>query len=144
MNKQRISQTLTAQGHALIQATHPTTLMFTTESRLTATGDCIVAVAADKTLASLSGEFKDALKKPGAKLTITMQADNETEQIAAFGSPKLILMHPTDMVIRKSSFVCSRTLAAYANRAASDLSRRFVEKLKNPKQKVKITLTVES
>jgi hypothetical protein len=34
-------------------------------------------------------------------------------------------------------------LAIQADKAACDLSRRLVEKLENPKQKVKITLTVK-
>jgi len=52
------------------------------------------------------------------------------------------LTHPTDMIIRKSNYICSRTLAIQAGKAACDLSRKLVEKLKNPKQKVKITMNV--
>ncbi|MBM4400405.1 MAG: DUF371 domain-containing protein, partial [Crenarchaeota archaeon] len=55
-------------------------------------------------------------------------------------SPQLTLSHPTDMVIRKSDYVCNRTLAVHADKAAQDLSRELVEKLRNPQQKVKITL----
>ena len=46
------------------------------------------------------------------------------------------------MVIRKSDYVCERTLAVGADKAANDLSRALVEKLKNPKQEVRISLTV--
>jgi hypothetical protein len=53
-----------------------------------------------------------------------------------------VLTHPTDVVVRKSDYFCSRTLAVRADKAASDLSRELVEKLKNPKQETKITLTV--
>jgi len=72
-----------------------------------------------------------------------IEADNLKEVVSAFGSPKLILSHPTDMVVRKSSYVCDRTLAVKADKAACDLSRKLVEKLRNPRQKVKITLTVK-
>ena len=72
-----------------------------------------------------------------------IEADNVKEVVSAFGSPKLILSHPTDMVVRKSSYVCDRTLAVKADKAAWDLSRKLVEKLRNPEQKVKITLTVK-
>lgn len=116
--------------------------MFTKEEDLSETGDCIVAVAADKAVANLSPQFKDALRKPNAKLTITFKVDGLHEQIIAFGSPKLILTHPTDMVIRKSNYICSRTLAIHADKAAIDLSRELVQKLKRAKQKVKITLSV--
>ena len=128
--------------HENIQATHKTTLEFTKDTHLSKKGDCIVAVAADKALADLTADFKEKLRKPHAKLTITIEVDGISEQVNARGSPQLILTHLTDMVIRKSDYVCSRTLAVHADKAAQDLSRDFVEKLKNPKQKVKITLAV--
>jgi hypothetical protein len=125
-----------------MQATHKTTLEFTKDGHLSKKGDCIVAVAADKALADLTAEFKENLRKPNAKLTITIEADGITGQVNAEGSPHLILTHPTDIVVRKSDYVSSRTLAVHADKAACDLSRDLVEKLKNPKQKVKITLAV--
>ena len=118
--------------------------MFTKDKHLSETGDCIIAVAADKAVADLSAEFKDKLRKPNAKLTILIEADDLKEQINAFGSPKLILSHPTDMVVRKSDYICNRTLAIRADKASNDLPREFIEKLKDPKQEVKITLIVES
>ena len=129
-------------GHESMQATHKTTFEFTKDPHLTKKGDCIVTVTADKALADLTPEFKEKLRKPNAKLTITIEADNITEQVNADGSPQLILTHAIDMVIRKSDYVDNRTLAVHADKAARDLSRDLVEKLKNPKQKVKITLEV--
>jgi hypothetical protein len=121
-------------------ATHKTTLEFTKDKHLSKKGDCIVAVAADKALADLNAEFKENLRKPHAKLTILIEAGGIIEQVNAYGSPRLILTHPTDIVIRKSDYVCNRTLAVHADKAAQDLSKALVEKLKNPQQKVKITL----
>jgi hypothetical protein len=116
--------------------------MFTKDTHLSENGDCIVAVAADKAVADLSPQFKTALKRSNAKLTVTIEAKGVVEQIAALGSPILILSHPTDVVLRKSSFISDRTLAVGADKASVDLSRQLVEKLKDPKQQVKITLTV--
>ena len=127
-------------GHRNIQATHKTTLEITKDKHLTKRGDCIVAVAADRALSDLSAEFKETLRKTNAKLTITIEVDGITEQIDAEGSPNLILAHPSDLVVRKSDYVCNRTLAIRADKAACDLSRELIEKLKNPQQKVKITL----
>jgi hypothetical protein len=129
-------------GHEKIQATHNTTLEFTKDKHLSKKGDCIVTVAADKALANLNSEFKEKLRKPHAKLSILIEVGGIIEQVAAQGSPQLILAHPTDMVIRKSDYVCNRTLAVHADKAAQDLPRNFVEKLKDPRQKVKITLEV--
>jgi hypothetical protein len=129
-------------GHENMMATHKTTLEFTKDTHLSKKGDCIVAVAAGKALADLSAEFKEKLRKPHAKLVILIEAGGVIEQVNAHGSPQLILTHPTDMVVRKSDYVCSRTLAVHADKAAQDLSKALVEKLKNPEQKVKITLEV--
>ena len=112
------------------------------EKQVSNTGDCIVAVAADKAALDLSKPFKDALKKPDAKLAIIIEAGGLTEQINASGSPKLILTHPTDIVIRKSDYISDRTLAIGADKSANDLSRELIEKLKNPKQKVKVTFVL--
>ena len=142
MSVKEAREGIAAFGHRNVQAIHPSTLMITKEKDLSAQGDCIVVLAADKAVADLSVEFKDKLKNSNAKLTIVIEADGLKEQIHAYGSPKLILTHPTDMVIRKSDYICSRTLAIKADKAANDLSRELIEKLKNPQQKTYITLIV--
>jgi uncharacterized protein len=133
-----------ALGHENIQAVHPTTLMLTKDMHLSQTGDCIVGVASDKAIDDLSIEFKNKLKNSNAKLTILMEVDDLKLQITESGSQKLILSHPNDLVIRKSDYICNRTLAIRADLSSNDLPREFIEKLKNPKQEVKITLTVQS
>jgi len=135
-------EVISGYGHANIQATHKTTFEFTKEKQLSKKGDCIIAVATDKAVADLSPKFKADLQRPKAKLTILIEAGEIAEQVQAHGSGQLILSHPTDAVIRKSEYVCSRTLAVRADKAANDLSRELAEKLKNPEQKVKITLII--
>lgn len=144
MPKSKVSEVIFGFGHANIQATHRATLEFTKDKHVSKNGDCILVVSVDKGLADLSDEFREKMREPRTKLTITIQADDVTEQIQAHGSPKLTLSHPDEMVIRKSDFASDRTLAVHADKAAKDLSRALVEKLKNPRQKVKITLTVQS
>ena len=116
--------------------------MFTKEKHLSKTGDCVVGVAADKAVADLNQKFKDTLRKSNAKLNIIIQVGGLTEQINASGSPKLILTHPIDIVIRKSDYICNRTLAIRADKSAKDLPRELAEKLKNPQQKINITLVL--
>ena len=118
--------------------------MFTKEKHVSKTGDCIIAVAADKAVADLSRELREKLKKPNAKLTIKIEADGLTQQINASGSSKLVLTNHTDMVIRRGDYVSDRTLAIHADKSSNDLPREFVEKLKNPEQKIKITLVVHA
>ena len=87
---------------------------------------------------------RKAQEKLGAQITIMIEAGELKETVKAKGSPQLQFTHPTDLVVRKSSYVCGRTLAIGADKAAIDFSRELVEKLKDPNQKVKVTLIVES
>ena len=142
MSAKETRENIVAFGHENIQAIHPSTLMFTKEKHLSKTGDCVVGVAADKAVADLSQTFKETLRKPNAKLTIIIEAGGLTEKINASGSPKLILTHPTDIVIRKSDYISDRTLAIHADKSSNDLPRELVEKLKDPRQKVNLTLVL--
>jgi len=137
-----VTEIILGYGHENIQATHKTTFEITKEAQLSRGGDCIIAVSANKTMTDFSSEFKENLRKEKAKIIILIEAGDAAEVVNAFGSPRLILTHRTDMVVRKSNYICNRTLAIQADKAACDLSRKLAEKLRNPKQKVKITLTV--
>lgn len=141
MSPKELQEVIVAFGHKNILAIHPSTLMFTKENHLKTTGDCIVGVNADKGLMDFNESFKEMLKKETSTLTINLQATGLTEKIHAYGSPKLFLTHPTDIVIRKSDFISDRTMAIHADKSSSDLSRQLVEKLKDPKQKIVITIS---
>ena len=138
-----ITEIIFAYGHKNIQAAHVSTLEITKEAQLSKKGNCIVAVSADKAVADLSPEFTENLRKENVRMTMLIEAGEVAEVVNAFGSQRLILEHPTDVVLRQSSYICSRTLAIRADKAACDLSRKLVEKLRNSEQKVKITLTVK-
>ena len=142
MRTSEVREVIFGCGHENIQAMHKTTLEFTKDIYLSKKGDCIDTIATDKAVADLNAEFKGKLRNPQAKLSVRIEVGELVEQINAHGSPQLILTHPIDMVIRKSGYVSNRTLAIHADKAAQDLPRDFVEKLKSPKQKIKITLEV--
>jgi uncharacterized protein len=139
-----VTVVFSARGHENIEATHKTTFEVTKETALTKRGDCIIAVESTKAAANLPFEFKEAARKEGAQITVTIEADELKETVKAKGSPQLQFTHPTDLVVRKSGYVCGRTLAIRADKAASDFSRKLVEKLKDPNQEVKVTLAVEN
>jgi len=136
-------EVIIARGHENILATNENTFEITKDTFLTKRGDCIIAVTADKSGKDLSEKFKRILKKPSSKLTIVIQAGRQREIVEAWGDPKLTLNHSTDLVVRKSNYVCDRTLGTRADKAAKNLSRLLVAKLKDAQQEVKITLTVE-
>ena len=140
----RVIEKINAHGHGDIRSIHETTFEITKEKTLTKRGDCIIAVGATKGARDLGLEFREAAKRKDAKITITVEAGGVKEVVKARGTPRLLLTHPTDLVVRKSDYVCDRTIAIRANKAASDLSRKLVEKLKNPSQKVTITLIAET
>jgi hypothetical protein len=140
----RTTEIIRARGHENITSRNRTTLEITKETHLTKRGDCIIAVAADKGAADLSPEFKQNAKNQHARITITIQAGTETERINAHGNPQLTFTHPHDLVIRKSDYTCSRTLAVHADKAAKDLAGTLVQRLRDPKQEVVITFTVDN
>jgi hypothetical protein len=138
-----VTVVFSARGHKNIEATHKTTFEVTREATLTKRGDCIIAVESTRAATNLPFEFKEAARKEGAQIKVTIEAGELKETVKAKGSPKLTFTHPTDLVVRKSDYVCGRTLAIRADKAASDFSRKLVEKLKAANQEVKVTLAVE-
>jgi hypothetical protein len=126
-------ETVKARGHKHVLGKHKTTFEVTKETHLTPGGDCIVGISADKSISELSEKFKSSLKSAGAKIEILLKIPGTglEEKVTAFGSHELTFTHPTDIVVRKSNFICPRTLAINANKAAADFSREFIEKLKN-------------
>jgi len=139
----KATELISAHGHRNVQSTNKTTFEITRENHLTKRGDCVIAVGATKGATDLNPRFKTVARNQSARITIKIEVDREEEIVTAWGNPRLSFTHPTDLVVRKSDYVCGRTLAIRADKAARDLSRKLVEKLRNPNQKVKITLTAE-
>jgi hypothetical protein len=139
-----INFVFSAYGHENVLATHETTIEITKEKFLTKRGSCIIAVGATKAASDLPFEFKEAARKKDSRITITIRANDLFEVVNAKGSPDLQFTHPTDLVIRKSAYVCGRTLAIKADKSSKDFSREFVEELKDSNQFVEIELLVQN
>ena len=134
---------LIAHGHVNIKSTNRTTFEITKETHLTPRGDCIIAVGANKGAIDLSPEFKQIARMPNTRIEVRIEVDGDSETVKAKVHPALTFSHLTDLVVRKSDYVCGRTLAIRADKAACDFSRKLVEKLRNPNQ-VEITLIAEA
>ena len=128
--------TFTAFGHPNILATHKTTLEITKDTELTEKGDCIVAVKADFSLQKIkevvnscgsNGKIKITLVVVGLKEEITTVVNN------AFSSDR-------EIVLRKSGFASERTLGIRTNKAAADLDREVIERLKSSSMAVSVTI----
>ncbi len=130
-------------GHENIRSNHQKTIEITKESHLTPQGDCIVGINATSSCADLPLELKEKLKNPGAKITFSIRVGEHEFVLEGKGHPDLILTHSEDIVIRKSDFICPRTLAIKCDKASDLLPREMVSLLQNPKTKGTFTITVD-
>jgi hypothetical protein len=122
-------------GHPMVRSMHPTTIEVTKDAHLTPRGDCIIGVRADKGLSELSSDVREAIVRKESRLLITVEVLQYTFLLKATGGPELTLESPSEMVIRKSTWISPRTLALNADAAARDIPRAIVESLRNPATK---------
>jgi hypothetical protein len=139
----RATEYICAHGHDLITAKHETTFEFTKDDFLTNRGDCIIAVGAKGTK-ELSEDFKRLASIDSAIITVRMEVDGINEIAVGQGKIELKFNHPTDMVARKSSYICPRTLMIRSNKSASDFDCEFIKRLRNSKSTVNIVIVVEA
>lgn len=128
-----------ARGHENVTSLHKSTFEITTDESLTLKGDCIVGVKSEITLDDLPEELKNMIKTDNQKIELFLESDNYSDKIVGYGSSKLTLDHPSDMVCRKSDFTCNRTLMINADKAARDLNKNLIDELKKG-SKLKVTI----
>jgi hypothetical protein len=121
--------TIHCRGNPCVTALHPTTREITSYADLTTRGDCIVGVAADMAAHDLPREVRDLLCRDDATVTARFLCGGDTVTVRGRGSSRMTLAHPSDMVFRKSGFVCDRTVAICTDSAARTLPRDFVAKI---------------
>lgn len=139
----KIIEELEAWGHRNITGKNRTTFEITKEKTVTQRGDCIVAVNSSKGPIDLNQSFKDLVQRNDVQITVVLRINNLEEKVVGWGSPKLTLTHHKDLVARKSGFISNRTLMIKSNKAAKDFSKKFINLLKNPNQKITISLIAE-
>jgi hypothetical protein len=139
----KIVEMLEVWGHRNIVAENRATFEITKERYLTKKGDCIVGIQASKGPCELSEGFKCLARRDDARITVIFETVNNREVAIGRGSSQLTFTHPTDLVARKSSYTCGRTLMIKTDKAAADLTRGLIKKLKKQTQKMRVTLVVE-
>ena len=122
-----------SKGHRNVTSHHKSTFEITKDAEIGPTADCIVGVDMDKTMLDFPQEFKDKIANQDTKIIVELKTENGHDEITGFGHEDLTLTHPTDIVIRKSDYVCSRTLMIGADKAAKDLDGDLIDDLKNEK-----------
>jgi len=120
-----------AYGHKNITGTHKSTFEITREDELTPAGSCIIAIGAEKGAADLSDTFRKILQKPGAVLETRLTCEDFSVIILSEGSPDLALSHKTDMVWRRASFTCDRTIGIHSDHTARNIPREMIKVLKS-------------
>ena len=130
------------QGHRNILSLHQKTIEITKDEKLTSNGDCIVGVSANISCIDLPEKMKKKIQDPKTKIMFSIKAGDQKFIVQGNGSEKLSLKHTTDIVLRKSAFTCSRTIAINCDKASSDIPRDFVKILQNPKTQGSMTIDV--
>lgn len=138
-----LRETFIARGHPNIMPAHSTTIMVTRDEELTPRGDCVVAVRAEKGLIDLSPKLKEAMKRTDSKIRLVITAGDLAFEVTGRGDPGLILSHPSDIVARKSQYICERTLMIRADKAACDMGEAIVSLLKDADVVVNVTISVD-
>jgi hypothetical protein len=123
------TERIRCRGHPLVRGTHPTTFEVTAEDHLTRQGDCIIGIRADKGAGELSAEFRRMAADDRAILTTRLTAGRHAVEVHGRGSSRMTLAHPTDLVWRRSGFVCPRTIAIHCDRTAATLPRELIRAL---------------
>lgn len=120
-----------AKGHENVLSLHKSTFEITKDKDLSLSGDCIIGLDIDKSMEDFPDEFKEKLANDDTKVIVELRTPNASDTIEGYGHHDLTLSHPTDIVCRKSTFVCSRTLMIKSNKAAIDLNRDLIKDLAN-------------
>ena len=118
-------------GHENIRSLHAKTIEITSDQHLTISGDCIVGVSAESGCADLPKSLKDLLQSDRA-ITFTLQVGEYSFTINGHGSSDLILDHSKDIVLRKSKFICPRTIAICCDQTADKIPREMIKLLQDP------------
>ena len=130
-------------GHKNILSLHKKTIEITKDSKLSVSGDCIVGTNSTIACIDLPEKFKKKIRNPDSAITFTIMTDEHSFSVRGKGSEKLTLKHASDIVLRKSAFTCSRTIAIKCDKASDDIPRTIVKKLQNPKTSGKLIIEIK-
>ena len=130
-------------GHKNILSLHKKTIEITKDSQLTVNGDCIIGVGSNMACLDLPENVKKKIRNPNTVIALTILANEYSFSIHGNGSEKLTLKHPNDIVLRKSAFTCSRTIAIKCDKASDDIPREMIKKLQSPKTSGKLVIEIK-
>ena len=130
-------------GHPNIRSLHAKTIEITKDEHLTPRGDCIIGVKANKACADLDESFKHRLKSNLSVIKIEIMVGDESFIISGRGDERLSMLNSNDIVIRKTNFVCPRTMSVLCDKASSDVPGKLVRILQDQQTKGIFRITLE-
>lgn len=130
-------------GHKNIRSTHKNTIEITKDEHLTTNGDCIIGVNANYSCNDLPISLKNKLRNSFSIITVTIIVNNISFHIVGSGNQSLSFTDKNDIVLRKSNYVCPRTLAINCNKASLSIPRIMIKSLQNPTTRGKFIISVE-
>ena len=138
-----VQDEVTFYGHPNVRSLHPKSIEITTDGYLTPRGDCIIGIRANKGCANLSESIRRGLKSASAIVKIEIMTGNESLAIKGRGDERLSMLNPQDIVLRRTNFVCPRTMSILCDKASSDVPREIVRLLQHQEQKGILRITLE-
>jgi hypothetical protein len=138
-----VQDEVTFYGHPNIRSLHAKTIEITKDEHLTPRGDCIIGVKANKACADLDESFKHRLKSNLSVIKIEIMVGDESFIISGRGDERLSMLNSNDIVIRKTNFVCPRTMSVLCDKASSDVPRKLVRILQDQQTKGIFRITLE-
>jgi len=138
-----LEEEITFQGHKNVLSLHSRTIEITKDPNLTKKGDCILGVSANKASNDLNSSMKDRLRTTGTLVKISIVVEPFEFQVSGYGSNTLEISHGHDIVLRKSNYVDSRTLAVSCDKSAFDIPRNLVTLLTNSETKGMMKIIIE-
>ena len=138
-----MEEEITFHGHKNVLSLHARTIEVTKDSNLTKNGDCIIGVSANKACNDLAIALKRKLRTSDTFVKIRIIVDPIEFELGGFGNTDLEISHKHDIVLRKSNYADSRTLAIACDKSAIDIPRDLVKMLTNSDAKGILRITVE-
>ncbi len=131
------------KGHPNVQSLHSRTIEITKDKDLTLNGDCIIGINANKACKDLDAGIKKRIKKKDSLIEIGLIVEPYSFTVKGFGDNKLLLTNEDDIVLRKSKFICDRTLSINCNFSSLEIPREIINSLKDPSKTGMMQIKVE-
>lgn len=138
-----VQDEVTFYGHPNVRSLHSKSIEITKDGYLTPKGDCIIGIKANKACTDLEESIRRGLKSSLAIVKIEVIVDDESFIIKGRGDERLTMLNPQDIVIRRTNFVCPRTMSVLCDKASSDMPRELVRLLQHQEQKGLFRITIE-